>query len=146
MDTRFLNSVNFVARHYRSGAFGRRSFFGTPERWAWRRRAVAASVAGVVLAATACYFTFVRESVPQPSVPEAAVTAAPVQQGASLHIEFEKAPLSEVVAEIERVYGVEIGNMPSENYELTLSYDGTADDLVETINELLGTSLTVKIK
>ena len=62
----------------------------------------------------------------------------------SRKIEFTDAPLADVVKEIERVYEVHVVNVPEMgDYRLTLSYEGTAKDLVETINELLGTSLGI---
>ena len=61
-------------------------------------------------------------------------------------IDFEYAALPEVVKQIEKVYGVEIINMPedADSYHLTLHYEGDASDLINTINEILGTNLKIK--
>ncbi len=61
-------------------------------------------------------------------------------------IDFENTPLPLVVAGIEEAYGVEVGNLPDNSDELRLSlhYEGHAVDLVETINSILGTQLTVE--
>ncbi len=58
-------------------------------------------------------------------------------------IEFKNTPLKEVVAEIERVYQVRIENVPQEEILITISYEGTASDVVETINELFNTKLNI---
>ena len=46
--------------------------------------------------------------------------------------------------EIEKVYDVRLTSLPEEEYRLTLSYEGTAEDLVATINELLGTHIEIE--
>lgn len=61
-------------------------------------------------------------------------------------IEFHDAPLKDVASDIERVYDVKINNVPAGDIRLTISYEGTAADAVETINDLLGTNLTVSYK
>lgn len=60
-------------------------------------------------------------------------------------IDFENAPLPVVVDKISRTYDVEITGLPEspDDYKLSLHYEGTASDLVETINEILGTEMTV---
>ncbi len=145
MDRKFEESLSFVARHYRAGAFARRHFFA-PALWRGRRLRVAASIAGAALLASACYFGLTGSFDRTPEVPVTAeAPAAPAEStvAMSTHIEFDNAPLSAVIAEIERIYNVKIGNIPTDEPRLTLSYDGTASDLVATINELLGTELTV---
>ena len=57
---------------------------------------------------------------------------------------FNDTPLAEVVKEIEKVYDVRLTSLPEEEYRLTLSYEGTAEDLVATINELLGTHIEIE--
>ena len=51
-----------------------------------------------------------------------------------------------VVEKINETYNVKVTGLPEspEEYRLSLHYEGTASDLVETINEILGTELTVK--
>ena len=48
-----------------------------------------------------------------------------------------------MAAEIEKVYGVKLGNVPDDDIRLSLSYEGTAADLVDTINDLLGTEIEI---
>lgn len=144
---KFNKSVNFVARHYRADAFKPRSFFfGRSLAARWRRWGVAASVAVGVLTASACFYTFVLRQ-PEAVEPQPIEqTVAPEQPArlVSQRIEFTDAPLTEVVAQIELTYDVTVENIPTAEYRLTLSYEGTADDLISTINMLLGTALTIK--
>lgn len=61
-------------------------------------------------------------------------------------IDFENTPLPMVIERIKEVYDVEITNIPdnAEEYKLSLHYEGTAIDLVETINDILDTQMAVK--
>ena len=61
-------------------------------------------------------------------------------------VDFENAPLPVVVERIREVYGVEVDGLPenADDYVLSLHYEGTPVDLVDTINDLLSTEMTVK--
>ena len=59
-------------------------------------------------------------------------------------LEFTDAPVSRVVQKIENVYGVRLSNLPPDDPRLTLSYTGTAADLVETINTMLGCDIRIE--
>lgn len=143
-------SMDFVGAHYREGSFDKKRAWrrlGVNRIW-WRRPgAIAASVAAIVVAASACVLVFVpsgrREEVHVAplSVPAVEQAVAPVAK--STHIEFNDATLPEVVDAIERTYGVKIENVPQQSDNITLSYDGTAADLVETLNALLGCRMTI---
>lgn len=63
-------------------------------------------------------------------------------------IDFENAPLPEVIKKIESVYNVKIKDIPAspEEYELSLHYEGTPTDLISVINDILGTEMTVTEK
>ena len=63
-------------------------------------------------------------------------------------IDFENAPLPEVVKKIESVYGVKVEGVPAspDEYVLSLHYEGTPTDLISVINEILGTQMTVAEK
>lgn len=152
MTEKFKKSLDFVVRYYRPDAFRPDAgLFRTQVRrpW-WRRGAIAASVIAATLVASACFYTFVLkapapapvEGVSAPVETAATPTAKPTAQVSK--IEFSDTPLADVVKEIEKVYGVEITGLPENGeYRLTLSYEGTATDLVETINEILGTGMKV---
>ncbi len=143
-------SIRFVTRHYREDTLlaptGWQRFRLTHHISSFRRNAVAASIGLAVLAASASlyYFTVADHNTAQEEnavIPITETTVAP--ENRIERIEFHDAPLKEVVAEIERVYGVTISNLPDSDISITISYEGTAADVVETINDLLGSSLTV---
>lgn len=59
-------------------------------------------------------------------------------------IEFADTPLDSVANRIEEVYGVKVhGRNSTDTMRLTLSYEGTAQDLVEAINLTLDTHLSI---
>lgn len=153
-NSKFNESLKFVARHYREGAFRRDlSFLPAVMPW-WRRHGVAAAVAGVALVAAAAVATFTgvfsgptASEAPADTIVAAPAVARPdtVAAPVSLTISFTDAPLSRVVAEIESNYHVTVANVPDgDSRRLTLSYEGTAADLVATINDLLGTEMEVR--
>ena len=142
--------IGFVARHYREGLFSvkdgwRRLGLGMSVRM--RRYRIAAAVSGVVVlsaSAAIIYHEYRAESVPEQT--ETMQTVNPMAEVKV--IDFEKAPLPEVIGKIETVYGVWVEGVPEspEHYELSLHYEGTPTDLISTINEILGTQMTVTEK
>ena len=143
--------IEFIARHYRRGAFDSRSAWlrlgiASPIAW-WRRGKVAAAVAaGAILTASAAILCYEGLHT-QPEAPAQQQTAAPAPSPlkAVKAIDFTDAMLPAVLREIRSTYGVEIHNVPENaaSYRLTLHYEGNAADLVATINEILGTEMTV---
>lgn len=77
---------------------------------------------------------------------------APVETVSSLAevkvIDFENAPLPDVIKKIESVYGVKVEGVPAspEEYVLSLHYEGTPTDLISVINDILDTQMTVTEK
>jgi hypothetical protein len=142
--------IGFVARHYREGMFSvkdgwRRLGIGMSVRM--RRYRIAAAVSAVVVlsaSAAIIYHEYRGESEPQHV--QTVQTVNPMAEVKV--IDFENAPLPEVVKKIESVYGVKVMGMPEspEHYELSLHYEGTPTDLISTINEILGTQMTVTEK
>jgi hypothetical protein len=143
--------ITYVAQHYRKGRFS------TDRGWQQlgiehsRRRfgfRVAAAIAVVVaLSATAAivYHQYIEPS------PAAVVTVTEQVDAPELVvkvIDFEDTPLPTVIQRINEVYGVELVNLPTDanEHRLSLHYEGNAIDLVETINEILGTDLKIKTK
>lgn len=147
-DKKFDESIRFVARHYRPGIFDpskawRRMGISTHLRRPSRRIA-AAVAAAVVLTASACFFTFIYPNIGTSAPAPQPAAAAPAQQAPAAvvrRIEFADATLAEVAAEIRRVYGVRITNLPDTDTRLTLSYEGSATDLITTINILLDSDI-----
>ena len=151
MSEKFKNSLEFVTKHYRQGAF-RASLLFAPvvSRPWWRTRAAAASAAcaAVLVASAAYYFLNIApaKSPELPAAPDATEATAPAAIAEDVkRIEFTDAPLARVAREIEEVYGVTVSGVPADTtLHLTLSYEGTAADLTATINELLDTHLTIE--
>lgn len=145
---------DFVVKRYRSGCFDADTGWkrlGIAKVSIWRRyRAAAAVVAAVVISASAAiiydrYQTQKDEHQPieniTPGTPAMSLTEVKV-------IDFENASLSEVVAKIESVYNVRIENVPQEEpgQKLSLHYEGTPTDLIDIINGILGTEMSVTEK
>lgn len=154
MTDKFKESLRFVVKYYQPDSFRPDpDLFHIPalKRPWWRRTSVAAAVAAGVLAASG--FVYIEltqrhsaavEPAPQESIiatePQPVVAEDPV----SRRIEFKDTPLPKVAEAIAKTYDVEItGIKPGDDTRLTLSYEGTAEDLVATINELLGTRLRI---
>lgn len=143
------NDIDFIARRYRKGRFSAESGWrrlGIAPSFQLRRLRVAAAIAvTVILSATAAiiYNVYRVDDVSQPAPIEAVSPMSEVRA-----IDFENATLYEVVKKIEATYGVKIDNLPErpEEYRLSLHYEGTPADLIATINDILGTQMTVTEK
>lgn len=144
--------VDFIARRYKKGRFSPDAGWhrlGIAPVSLWRRYRVAAAVAAtVILSATATilYREYRMDDVPQQTMPVKAQTINPLAEVKV--IDFENAPLPEVVKKIESVYGVKVEGVPAspDEYVLSLHYEGTPTDLISVINEILGTQMTVAEK
>ena len=141
--------VDFIARRYKKGRFSPDAGWnrlGIAPVSKWRRYRVAAAVAAtVILSATATilYREYHMEDVPQQTMPVKTQTISPLAEVKV--IDFENAPLPEVVKKIESVYDVKVDGVPAspEGYVLSLHYEGTPTDLISVINDILGTEMTV---
>lgn len=157
MTDKIKKSLDFVARHYRKGAFPEdtsfMSSFLSASRRAFRRRlAIAAASAACVIVAVAAVITFMNRPAPTPAQPviieqsQPAVTPVSEKRSADevVRLEFTDATLSEVITKIEETYDLKVTNLPEDmNQRLTLSYEGNAADLITSINEVLGTNLKI---
>lgn len=139
------NDLRFIAKHYRKELFAVEPALRRIKRAGWwtRTRVAAACAVAVILTTTAAifvlnsHFTAVnQQEIIQPVIPSAEIVRV---------IDFEEAPLSQVVQKIREVYGVEVTDLPAhpERYNLSLHYEGSALDLVETINDILDTDMKV---
>ena len=150
----FEKEISFIAKYYQKGAFAvepaLRKITGSAKRWRFSARvAVAASLFIGICAFAAVYMIGYRDSKPEEPQDKILPAFQETETGPSvisMTIDFEDAALPEVVKQIEKVYGVEIINMPddADSYHLTLHYEGDASDLIDTINEILGTNLKIK--
>ncbi len=141
--------LNFIARHYRKGMFAvepaLRRIKGTKAPWWTRSRIAAACIVATILTATAAVFVhnryFTYSDPLTPETEQSALSAAEIVRT----IDFEEATLTEVVLKIRDVYGVEVTNLPvdPDQYILSLHYEGSALDLVDTINDILDTEMKV---
>lgn len=144
--------VDFIARRYKKGRFSPDAGWrrlGIAPISIWRRYRVAAAVAAtVILSATATilYKEYRMEDVPQQTMPVKTQTISPLAEVKA--IDFENAPLPEVVKKIESVYDVKVEGVPvsPEEYVLSLHYEGTPTDLISVINDILETEMTVTEK
>lgn len=145
MNTKYKESLDFVVRHYRPGAFIPSANFA---RRRLRIPLWAAACAAGILVASACVCTIWLQPREEEALRPAPAVEQPVADSSASvrRIEFNNAPLSEVIAATEECYGVRIGSVTPEEADLrlTLSYEGTAEDLVATINDLLDTNLTIE--
>lgn len=144
-------ALRMVVSHYRSDAFKARRNPEFLERrntfaaFMHRRAGVAAAVfAGVVLTAAAAWWIVS----PGPQVPVSATDEVVEETHAytrdtRLILEFDDAPLEEVVTAIEQSYNVRLTNVPEDAPRLTLRFEGDADELVEVINQLLDTKISI---
>ncbi len=145
MEIKFKESVGFVSHFYCRGAFvARRRFVSHYRLWRWR--GVAAALAGCVLVASAAIVyvgTHRVETAQSEVLPAVEMSVEPVKAEVK-RMEFVNAPLDSVVGRIENVYGVKVkGVSESDTMRLTLSYEGTAEDLVDAINLTLDTHLSI---
>ena len=144
------NEVDFIARRYKKGRFSPDTGWrrlGIAPISIWRRYRVAAAVAAtVILSATATmiYREYRMNDVPQQTIP--VETVSPLTEVKV--IDFENAPLPDVIKKIESVYSVRINGIPEspEEYVLSLHYEGTPTDLISVINDILETQMTVTEK
>ena len=142
--------IKFIARHYNKGLFAVRPALrrikGIRAVWWTRARIAAAITVAAVLTATASVFVYNSYiSHYDPTTTETEYSYLPAVETVRV-IDFENTSLTIVVAKIKEVYGVDVVNLPANanEYSLSLHYEGTAIDLVDTINDILDTEMTIQ--
>lgn len=111
------------------------------------RRIAAASAIAIVITASAFIYHASKYSVDSDAVTNETQENATIpaeEKEISRRIEFNDAALKDVIKKVEEVYQVEIVNIPESNMHLTLSYEGTAEELIDAVNEIAGTEMEVK--
>ena len=141
-------NIDFVVRHYRHGAFCTSRAWhklGIGQSMVYKRLRVAA-VAAILVAAGATTVIMHHYTSTSPAVETPMDTPVEDTKTIVRIIDFDDAPLSAVIEEINHVYGVEVTDMPADAAEtrLTLHYEGDVVGLIETINETTGTELRLK--
>lgn len=141
--------IDFIAKHYRKGLFSvEPALFkvrGIRKRiWTFPKIAAVSSIIIAVGATAAILITnsyYSQDNETQVPVIEKASPAL-----VSRVIDFDNTPLPMVIDRINKVYDVEVINLPAnaDEYYLSLHYEGNAKELVETINEILGTEMKIK--
>ena len=147
------NSIDFVSRHYRRDAFDESRGWKRLgiKRFRWSAFKVAASIAGLVAVSATAAIIYRELIVPQPQPVQEQQTTPP-SEAAQMPtqvvraIDFDNASLTDVIAKINEVYGISVTNLPAnaDSYRLSLHYEGNVVELVETINDILDTELTIK--
>ena len=144
--------IDFIADHYSDDIFSPetgwrkfRSALGLRRRRYGVAAAVAAIIAVTATAAIVGYEHQLKDTVTVKS--EVETSGAPEVEETRVLV-FDHTRLTDVVETVETEYSVEIGNIPanSDEYELTLRYEGTPLELIEAINEILGIHLTLSEK
>lgn len=148
-DKKLNESLKFVVNNYDDESFSKSRAWKKlmPPVAFWNvRRIAAASIIAVVVTASAFIYHAAKYGDTPHTVPEKQETpVAPVRgKEFATRIEFKDAPLKDVVNKIEEVYQVKIKNIPESDVRLTLSYEGTAEELIDVINEIAGTDLKVE--
>ena len=138
---------DFVARYYKKGSFNKDAAWArlgiTTVSW-WSRFRVAAAVAALLVvsaSAALIYHQYQLNTAKNQAVESVDIT--PLTEVKV--IDFENASLTEIVREIEMVYNVNIVNLPDPtlDYSLSLHFEGNPVELIDAINDILGTQMTV---
>ncbi len=142
--------IRYIAKHYRKGLFATdsalRRIKGVDRPWWTPAKIAAASVVVVVMGATATVLIRNSHINETPTSIEQVQPSVIPSEAVVRVIDFEETPLTVVVSEIRNIYGVEVTNLPANaaEYKLSLHYEGSAADLVETINTILDTDMEIK--
>ena len=142
------NSIDFVARHYTPDAFDSRRawhIISASRPTSYRTRWIAAASVAVLLAASAATTIFYlrHDARPTPSSTEAATDTVSTTTPARLHVEFSDVPLSDVVRSLHTDIGILVVNLPDDNPTVTLSFEGTPDQLLQMLNESTDAQMTI---
>ncbi|MCH5318358.1 MAG: hypothetical protein J1E38_01445 [Paramuribaculum sp.] len=147
----FEKETGFIARHYRAGLFrvepALRKIKPLVRVWWTLPRVAAASILLAVIGATAAILVHNGYFAEKPVSAIEQQTSDPTPSEMVVHsIDFDGATLPVVIEKIKAVYGVDVTGLPenAEEYRLTLHYEGSAIELIETINEILDTEITIK--
>ena len=141
--------IDFIAKHYRKGLFSVESALikvrGIRKKiWTFPKIAAVSSIIIAIGATAAILITNSYNSHDVETKGNIIEKTSPAL--VSRIIDFDDTPLPIVVEKINKVYDVDVINLPvnADDYYLSLHYEGNAKELVETINEILGTEMKIK--
>lgn len=140
--------IDFVAKHYKKGLFNIETALYKIKGLRKNNRTLpkVAAISSIVVAIGATAAILITNSYNSKEIESNVPVIEKESPMLVSHvIDFDDAPLSVVVEQINLIYGVNIENIPKDADELYVSihYEGTALDLVETLNEILGTNLKI---
>lgn len=145
--------IDFIVEHFHDGVFSPVTGWRMlqPRLGIRRKRLGIAAAAAAVIALSASAAVFLHyKAYRHDTLIELSMVDDKQMEGSlnSKTIVIENSSLTEVVETIESEFDVRIGNLPpnSEEYVLTLRFEGTIEELVSAINETLGTQLTIEEK
>ena len=141
--------IDFIARYYSDGVFSLdsgwrkiKSALGLSRK----RYGIAAAVAAImVVSATAAIIGYVHHRADSAAVESVSMESVSLPLDEVKVLAFDNTKLTDVVEIVESEYSVRIANIPenADDYVLTLRYEGTPSELIDAINEILGTQLTI---
>ena len=158
METNNLDKeIGFIAKHYKAGLFDTEKTLSKIKKsirkvWSFQRIAgivciiaVLGATAGVIIN-NSNKLDQKNETQEVPVELEIPGNREEPKETISKIIDFDNAPLSVVINRIQEVYDVEVKNIPedADEYKLSLHYEGNVYDLIETINDILGTKLEIE--
>lgn len=147
---KFEEEIEFIAKYYKSDLFNTektlnkiRPVIRTIRSW---QRIAAVSFGVITLSMAVAFLIRNLYYSEAPEKIETTVSPNVPLESVSQVIDFDDAPLSVVISQIETVYNVEVMNVPEDEttYRLSLHYEGNVIDLIDTINDILGTNLEIK--
>ena len=142
--------IEFISRHYKAGLFNadkalRKIKPAFRKVWSWQRIAAASCIMIVLGATAALLIQNSYHSKITVEIENAQYQDVPLES-VSMVIDFDDTPLPVVIEKINLIYNIEIGNIPAnaEDYSLSLHYEGNVVDLIDSINEILGINLEIE--
>ena len=144
----FQKDIDFVAKRYKEGLFRIEPALFRIKGFKKKIPTLPkiAAISSIVIAIGATAAILITNSYSRKEIPsEVPVIEKASPMLVSHVIDFDDAPLTIVVDQINLIYGVEVDNVPINADELYVSihYEGTAADLVETLNEILGINMKI---
>lgn len=144
----FHKNIDFIAKHYRKGLFAIEPALcrikGVRKKiWTLPKIAAVSSFVIAIGATAAILITGYYN--PKETGEEVPVMEKISPMSVSHIIDFDDVPLTTVVEQINLIYGVEVENIPvnADEVFVTIHYEGTASDLIETLNEILETHMKI---